>query len=67
MENLIMLGLAAAVLLAAVAGARGQQPQPPQIVYVQHVAPEESGGSGCLPLLVLIGVVFGTLFFLPGV
>jgi hypothetical protein len=66
MENLIMLSLAAAVLLAAVAGARGQQPQPPQIIYVQQVAPEEPRGSGCLPLLVLLGVVLGALFLLPG-
>lgn len=67
MENLIILGLAAAVLIPAIAGARGRQPQPPQIIYVQHVAPEAPSGSGCLPLLVLIGVVLGALFVLPGV
>lgn len=66
MENLIILGLAAVMLMVALAGARGQQPQPPQIIYVQHVAPEEPSGSGCLPLLILIGVVLGALFLLPG-
>lgn len=66
MENLILLGLAAVVLMAAIAGARGQQLQPPQIIFIQHVAPEEPSGSGCLSLLVLLGVVLGALFFLPG-
>lgn len=66
MENVIILGLAAAVLMVALAGARGQEPQPPQIIYVQQVAPEEPSGSGCLPLLLLIGVVLGALFLLPG-
>jgi hypothetical protein len=59
LENLIFLGLAAAVLLAAVASLPSR-PQPPQIIYLQ-TTPTEPGGSGCLPLLLLVGVIVAAL------
>lgn len=62
MESLIFLGLAAAVLLAAVASLLPSRPQPPQIIYVQ-TAPAEPSGSGCLPLLILVGVIVVALAF----
>lgn len=62
MENLIILGLAAAVLLTAAAGAAAGRPQPPPIIYIQTL-PEEPQGSGCLPLLLLVGAILAALAF----
>lgn len=36
---------------------RGRQPATPMIVYVPVEAPVEPRGSGCLPLLVFVGLV----------
>jgi hypothetical protein len=60
METLISFGLAAAVLLAADGGLVAQRPLPTQIIYVQ-AAPTEAGGTGCLPLIILIAVVLFAL------
>lgn len=62
MENLIILGLAAVVLLTAAASVIPNRPQPPQIIYVQ-TTPTEPTGTGCLPLLILVGVVLAALAF----
>ncbi len=56
MENLIIFGLAAAVVVTAAWNLLRQRPQPPQIIYVQTV-PSEASGTGCLPLVVLIAVI----------
>lgn len=56
MNTVIVIGLVAAVLLVAVGRIGSPQPQPPQIIYVQ-VAPVESAGGGCLPLVILVGVI----------
>ena len=57
METLILIGLAAAVLLTAIGSLATSQPEPPQIVYVQALPTETPGGTGCLPLLILVGVI----------
>jgi hypothetical protein len=57
MSTLILVGLSVAVLLAAAYRSTPSQPQPPQIIYVvQPAQVEPTGGTGCLPLLVLVGV-----------
>lgn len=56
METLILTGLLAALIFAAIGGLLRRRPASPQIIYVY--APDESaGGAGCLPLIVLVGVV----------
>lgn len=60
METLIIFGLAAAVLFTAAWSLLGQRSQPPQIIYVQ-AAPPTSGGTGCLPLIILIAVILFAL------
>jgi hypothetical protein len=60
METLIIFGLVAAVLVTTAWSLLGQRPQPPQIIYVQ-AAPPEAGGTGCLPLIVLIAVILFAL------
>lgn len=60
METLIILGLAAAVLFTAAWSLLSQRSQPPQIIYVQ-AAPTETGGTGCLPLVILIAVILFAL------
>ncbi len=62
MEHLIVLGLAVAVLLSAAASALPNRPPPPQIIYVQ-APPVEPGGTGRLPLLILVGIVLAALAF----
>lgn len=62
MENLIAISLAALVVLAVLAGTASDQPQPPQVVYIQPLPAEPSGG-GCLPLLLLVGVILAALAF----
>ncbi|NTU85421.1 MAG: hypothetical protein HGA45_39720 [Chloroflexales bacterium] len=57
MNALILIGLVAAVLLAAIGRMVAPQPQPPQIIYVQATPMESTGGAGCLPLLILVGVI----------
>jgi hypothetical protein len=57
MNALILIGLVAAVLLAAVGRMVVPQPQPPQIIYVQAAPAEAAGGVGCLPLLILVAVI----------
>ena len=64
MQNLIILGLAAAVVIAAVAGAARTPPPPqPQLIILQPALPAEQGGTGCLPLLILVGVVLAAFVF----
>jgi hypothetical protein len=62
MENLILLGLAAAILLTAAGSVLPNRVQPPQIIYVQ--APPTDAGAGCLPLLILVGVVLAAITLL---
>lgn len=56
MENLILVGLAAAVLLTAAGNLFPNRPQPPQIIYVRAQLAEPRG-TGCLPLVILIAVI----------
>lgn len=63
MQNLIILGLAA-VVIAAIAGATRTPPPPqPQFVILQPALPAEQGSTGCLPLLILAGVVLAAFVF----
>lgn len=57
MNALIFIGLVAAVLVAAVGRRVTPQPQPPQVVYVQVAPTESPSGGGCLPLIILAGIV----------
>lgn len=57
MNTVIVIGLVAAVLLVAVGRIGSPQPQPPQIIYVQVAPVESAGGVGCLPLVILVGVI----------
>ncbi|NTU79081.1 MAG: hypothetical protein HGA45_06720 [Chloroflexales bacterium] len=57
MNTLIVLGLAAAVLFAAAGSLLPNRVQPPQIIYVQAPLTDQAGGAGCLPLIILAGVV----------
>ena len=57
MNTLIILSLAAAVILAAVGRLGPPQAQPPQIIYVQTAPADTADGTGCLPLLILVGVI----------
>ncbi len=52
METLIFAGLLALGLTALLRVLFPARPQPPQIIYVQ-TEPAPTGGSGCLPLLVV--------------
>lgn len=64
MSSMLILGLAAAVLLATITNsAVAERPQPPQIIYVQSAAPAEPSGSGCLPLLIVLGVILAAIAF----
>lgn len=62
MPTMILAGLVATVLLAAVAGMVMPTPQPPPVIYVQ-VAPAEppEQSTGCLPFLILLLVVLAAL------
>lgn len=57
MSSLIIIGLAAAVLLTAFGRAVTSQPQMPQIIYVQATPTDSTTSVGCLPLLILVGVI----------
>lgn len=57
MNTLIVLGLAAAVLFAAAGSLLPNRVQPPQIIYMQAPPPADQSGAGCLPLIILAGVV----------
>lgn len=62
MSTMILAGLVAAVLLAAVANLSVRKPEPPPIIYVQ-AAPAEPQATGCLPLIVLVLVILAALAF----
>jgi hypothetical protein len=64
MENLIVLGLAAAVLFAAAGSMLPNRVQPPQIIYVQAPFADQTGGAGCLPLIILGVVVLAAIILL---
>jgi hypothetical protein len=57
MNVLILVGLSVAVLLTAVGRRAPSQAQPPQVIYVQAAPVESPSGTGCLPLLILVGVI----------
>jgi hypothetical protein len=57
MNTMILIGLVTAVLLAAVGRMVQPQPQSPPVIYVQIPLAEPAGDSGCLPLLILVGVI----------
>lgn len=57
MNTTILIGLVAAVLLAAVGRLVQPQPQSPPVIYVQIPSAEPAGDTGCLPLLILVGVI----------
>jgi len=63
METLILLGLAMTVLFTAMGSLLPSRAQPPQIIYVQ-AAPAEPSGTGCLPLLILVGFVLTVIILL---
>jgi hypothetical protein len=62
MNVLILVGLLVAVLLASVVRSATGQPQPPQVIYLQAAPTEPARGAGCLPLLVLLGVILLAVF-----
>lgn len=53
----IIVGTAAitAFLAASLAG-RTSRPEP-QVIYVQTAAPQAEGGIGCLPTVIVIGLI----------
>ena len=63
METLILLGLATTVLFTALSSLFSSRVQQPQIIYVQ-AAPAEPSGTGCLPLIILVGVVLTVIILL---
>ena len=63
MENLLFLGLAAAVLFAAAGSLFPGRAQPPQIIYVQAPLTDQSG-AGCLPLIILVAVILAAIILL---
>ena len=63
MNTMILIGLAAAVILAAVGRMVAPQAQMPQIVFVQAASEEETGGAGCLPLIILVAVILLVIRF----
>lgn len=60
MENLLFLGLAAAVLFAAAGSLLPGRAELPQIIYVQAPLADQSG-AGCLPLIILVAVVLAAI------
>lgn len=62
MNTLIILGLAA-FALTTIARMSMSPPIPPQIIVVQSAPVDPSGGTGCLPLLVLVGVILLAITF----
>ena len=61
MENLLFLGLAAAVLFATAGSLFPGRAQPPQIIYVQAPLTDQSSGAGCLPLIILVAVILAAI------
>ena len=61
MENLLFLGLAAAVLFAAVGSLFPGRVQPPQIIYVQAPLTDQTSSTGCLPLIILVAVILAAI------
>ncbi|RRR71743.1 MAG: hypothetical protein EI684_11105 [Candidatus Viridilinea halotolerans] len=60
METLIIFGLGTAVLFTTAWNWLGRRTQPPQIIYVQAAA-DEPRGTGCMPLIVLLAIIFFAL------
>jgi len=63
METLILLGLATTILFTAMGSLLPNRAQPPQIIYVQTV-PTEPSGTGCLPLIFLVGFILTVIILL---
>ena len=63
MNTMILIGLAAAVILAAVGRMAAPQAQMPPIIYVQAAPDEETGGAGCMPLIILVAVILFVIRF----
>ena len=63
MNTMILIGLAAAVILAAVGRMVAPQAQMPQIVFVQAVPEEGTGRAGCMPLIILVAVILLVMRF----
>jgi hypothetical protein len=61
MENLILFGLAAAVLFTAIGSLFPSRVPPPQIIYVQAPLTNQSSGTGCLPLIILAAVILAAI------
>ncbi|MFV9505492.1 MAG: hypothetical protein AB4911_13130 [Oscillochloridaceae bacterium umkhey_bin13] len=62
MFTMIVVGLVTAVLLAVVARWLVRTPEPPPVIYLQVVSIEpQPQGNGCLPIIILIGVILFAL------
>lgn len=62
MPTLILVGLAAAALLAALSQLFIDTPQQPQIIYIQVASTEpHTHTTGCLPIFILVTVILVAL------
>lgn len=57
MNIILIVGLAVTLLISVAQSFEARRPQPFTIVYLQEPLEQTDGSSGCLALLILVGVI----------
>ena len=63
MNSLIITGMVVAVIFVVIRGMVTSQAPAPSIIYVQAAPTDVASGAGCLPLILLIGIIVCVINF----